>query len=299
MVKPKVETLKEKLKKKKPLKQKQSQSQSITVNVSSQKRQKTTTGSGVAQRGSKMLTANQSLLVPTVLGLQSANNAQLLNSLQTSLTQLYNKHQTASTAPLVSSSQGFRPPSLLLPPSESPIEAPIVRPLITRPREPRRVEFANTRIEEPPPENPLLITNDTIGLKYTEKGKIDKRSKAYKSLPPEEKQALIETSKKRPSKPKVVESTDLFEITPVVRKGKEVSVVNLRDSEMEFTPAVKQKPKPKETVVSNLINNSKLHGTTTMTPTPAFSSNNLASALKAPEESETDYGNDITSEIDI
>ncbi len=71
------------VKSKKPkLKQKQSQSQSVVVNIGTPRRKKV-----LQQQPTQKNSIASTAAIPPYLGLQSANNAQLLNSFQTTLTQ--------------------------------------------------------------------------------------------------------------------------------------------------------------------------------------------------------------------
>ena len=108
---------------------KQKQSQKVVVNINTEKRKKRSKPRQKQEAKPVQPSQTISQAFP-YLGLQSANNAQLLNSLQNSLNILYAKNKTATVAP---------PPSfataLATPPAPAPVPVTVSAP-ITLPRPP-------------------------------------------------------------------------------------------------------------------------------------------------------------------
>jgi len=136
------------MKKKEKTKQKQSQRQSVIVNIKTEapRQSREPSTKSKEQEKSKLQKPpkptkpyTQPQTIP-YLGLQSANNAQLLNSLQTSLAAIYRSNQsnafsqatpTPAPTPMPTPAPISRP--LLMPPIPAPTPAPISRPLIIPP----------------------------------------------------------------------------------------------------------------------------------------------------------------------
>lgn len=338
--------------KKSKQKQKQSQSQSVVVNIATPRRRKKATNNNNKQQQSSAVTQQQQQqqAIP-YLGLQSANNAQLLNTLQTSLTQLYhqqNKQKQLFTAPALPATQGYQSTSLLPPAPQptTPQAQPVLLPqtpqaeTIPKPATAKRslfsVRFASNKETTPPPpgsreplpppealislaskDNKNIAKSAENGLKYNKDGSIDKRSKAFKSLPENERgQLVLEETMNRPIRARPVKDNgddselDTIAIIPkkVKRSGKTnptqliISDAKVEDLTPEYTAAK----------VAGALNGHKIHGHTDMKPeSSTFKQNNVwAFANNANKvfpaeppfkmiDTDTEYGNDITSEIEI
>lgn len=145
-------------KQKQKQKQKQSQVQNVVVNVGYKRRSSNKEKSQQQSVVSKQAIPQQQAL--PYLGLQSANNAQLLNSLQASLTALYsqhNKQQQLLTAPPLPATQGFQRPKMV-PPSEAP---PTLLPP-PPPTTPKRNSTLSQKPAPPPPQTSYNATQKSV-----------------------------------------------------------------------------------------------------------------------------------------
>jgi hypothetical protein len=113
---------------------KQKQSQKVIVNINTEKRRKRSKPRQ-KQEAKPVQPAQPVSQSFSYLGLQSANNAQLLNSLQNSLNILYAKNKTATVAPPPSFATALAPPALIppAPASEKIISSPTMLPKAAAP----------------------------------------------------------------------------------------------------------------------------------------------------------------------
>lgn len=331
-------------------KQKQSQSQTVVVNVGTQKRRKKSASS----QQMSQLNPRATTVIPSYLGLQTANNAQLLNSLQTSLTQLYNqqnKQKQLFTAPPLPETLGFQSTNLLPPPTpqaqqivappptntlppETPDftqQAPTAAPKSTKSRSNMFVRFmgrespSNPLGSQPlPPPDPLVTLSnkdkkDIPGLKYTNKGTIDRRTKEYRRLSQEEKEDLDyeETMNKPPVKARAVAITDsndpLLEAkVTLARKVKKSGGSDSAATKLVMADDADEESSNYTTRdVPSIVSSNKIYGHTDMKPQSGYQHNPTIWKFKgmntkvfpeasAPDaETDTDYGNDITTDITV
>jgi hypothetical protein len=314
------------MKKKEKTKQKQSQrqSQNVIVNVKTEapkQRRKRSTKSKGQEESKPSKPSSQAQTIP-YLGLQSANNAQLLNSLQTSLAAIYRGNQsntfsqaTAPTpvptpapisrpllmAPETPTARTNTPLMITMPPSKPLLSAvetrtPSLKPPPLRitdaelmppppPRppkaapltNPKNVAFKNVSVEtvntdtesefEKPKrktakdvktgrivEEITPVTIEQFGLTYNKDGTINQKSKAFRSLPPEKQQDLLDS---------------------------QALSIRTKEREKKLTP-VKEKEK---NLVENII---KEHKTHTKTEIVEPKMTNEITTFLNPEESEVD-----------
>jgi hypothetical protein len=124
---------------------KQKQSQKVVVNINTEKRKKRSKPRQKQEAKPVQPAQTISQAFP-YLGLQSANNAQLLNSLQNSLNILYAKNKSGVTAPTPASGLGFT--TALAPAAPVPVPVTVSAP-ITLPKPP---------VVTTPPTAPVPVT---------------------------------------------------------------------------------------------------------------------------------------------
>lgn len=210
--------------KKDNIKQKQSQVQKVVVNVVQPKRRtnkRRATQKVTARQPTQQAQISQSI---PYLGLQSANNAQLLNSLQATLSTLYTAHTNKNkllSAPETSATQHFgttvmptltppAPPAppMLVPPTPAPPNQPpqqLMPPPPPSPEQRRKkkktklvIDDASTdelveppqatRVTTPPP--PAKLDIASLGVRFNQDGTVRKRGAEWASLSPEQKEAI-------------------------------------------------------------------------------------------------------------
>lgn len=197
-------------------KQKQQQTQKVVINIDTKKRkQKKRAPRGVSTKQIQpQQVQTQSIpSIPTYLGLQTANNAQLLNSLTNTINTIFKAQQkpeftrTISTEPIVS--------------------VPVVS------------KVPEASVEKSIPK----AVKKELSL-YTNKGNLDKRSKAFRDLPPEEKDRLIlnETMNKPKRARKVKEPIDLGEEADI--EGERITKI-IKSQKLHDTTRMVAEPLPK------------------------------------------------------
>jgi hypothetical protein len=323
-----------KKKQKQKQKQKQQQSQNVVVNIGSTQRRKRDAQQSSQQQPTRQQQQQQSI---PYLGLQSANNAQLLQSLQTTLTALYGKNnKIPQQAPI------YQTPSLPLPqqapepepepeqqiqlPSAPPASTPVAQPIISNKRQifsklpqaqvletpsapPQKSIvrfFETTRKPQPPPATTPLPPPDALvgllskeyDLDYNKNGTIKQTTAKFTRLPKDVQMALIqEQSLNKPAKAKAVTEK-------TTRKRSTQQTLEYEDEkEDDNADYYLDQPIGGKNKVKNLVNYHKTHGHTEMKPVaqakPFQGIFSFANKV-APSVEETDYENDpITTDIDI
>ena len=214
-------------------KQEQKQEQKVVINIDSKKRkQKRRAPRGVSTKQIKpQQVQTQSIpSIPTYLGLQTANNAQLLNSLNNTINTIFKAQQKPEFTRTISTE-------------------PIVSPQVV------------SKVTEAIVEKSIPSAAKKEASLYTDKGKLDKRSKAFRDLPLEERDKLVleETMNKPKRARKVKETLDT---------GGEADMEGER--------------------ITKIIKSQKLHDTTRMVAEPIPKPFKGVSALNLSTEEEED-----------
>lgn len=242
---------------------KQKQSQKVVVNINTEKRKKRSK-QRQKQEAKPVQPAQTISQAFPYLGLQSANNAQLLNSLQNSLNMLYAKTKTATVAPPPSFATALTPPPAatvaaptpiptptLAPapapiltrpppppiPTPAPAPPPSAAPVYPRPRPPQRVQLDEEPARARPVREPVAQVTGAVRGSYdldtNKDGTVRKRGDKWKALPQEVRDLIIEEElSAKPVKAKLIKSeesdaTDAEVVKRKPRKKKEPEMLDV------------------------------------------------------------------------
>jgi hypothetical protein len=298
------------MKKKEKTKQKQSQRQSVIVNIKTEapkQRRKRSTKSKGQEESKPSKSSSQPQTIP-YLGLQSANNAQLLNSLQTSLAAIYRANQsnafsqatpTPTPTPMLTPAPISRP--LLMPPI--PESKPLLSAVETRKLRPPPLQITNAELMPPPPSRlpkaPPLTNPKNVAFKNVSVETVNTDTESEFEKPKRKTAKDLKTG--RIVEEITPETIDKFGLTykkdgTINKKSKawknltpaqqqdilDSQALSLRTKEREekLTPV-----KEKETILENII---KEHKTHTKTEIVQPKQTNEITTFLNPEESEVD-----------
>jgi hypothetical protein len=258
---------------------KQKQSQKVIVNINTEKKKKRSKPRQ-RQEAKPVQPAQTISQAFPYLGLQSANNAQLLNSLQNSLNMLYAKTKTATVAPPPSFATALATPPAPAPvaaptpiptptlapapapiltrpppppiPTPAPAPPPSAAPVYPRPRPPQRIPAEEPAIARPSREPVAQVTGAVRGsydLDTNKDGTVRKRGDKWKALPQEVRDLIIEEElSAKPVKAKLIkdeEDTDAEVVQKKTRRKKQPENIEVDNSIPIEDTNVKEAPKEK------------------------------------------------------
>ncbi len=281
---------------------KQKQSQKVVVNINTEKRKKRSKPRQ-KQEGKPVQPAQTISQAFPYLGLQSANNAQLLNSLQNSLNILYAKTKTATVAPPASFATALTPPPAatvaapapaLAPapiltrpvpaplPTPAPAPPPSAAPVYPRPRPPQRVQLDEEPARARPVREPVAQVTGAVRGSYdldtNKDGTVRKRGDKWKALPQEVRDLIIEEElSAKPVKAKLIKSeesdtTDAEVVQRKTRKKKQPEMLDVDKTIPIEDTNIKEAPKAKFNEEANKVEKAilshALHTKTEIKPEP-------------------------------
>jgi hypothetical protein len=254
---------------------KQKQSQKVVVNINTEKRKKRSKPRQ-KQEAKPAQTISQAF---PYLGLQSANNAQLLNSLQNSLNMLYAKTKTATVAPPPSFATALATPPVAAPapvpapaptltrpppaPTPTPAPPPSAAPVYPRPRPPQRIQLDEEPAIARPVREPVAQVTGAVRGSYdldtNKDGTVKKRGDKWKALPQEVRDLIIqEELSARPVKAKLIKDEDTnIKEAPKAKFNEEANKVEKAILSHALHTKTEIKPEPPPKTLLSLLPGSK------------------------------------------
>jgi hypothetical protein len=213
-------------------------------------------------------------------------------------------------APPVTVPRTPAPPSLIEPATPQAEFIPVGQPAQRR----QTVQFADERARTPlPPPAPLVnLLVREHNLTYNKDGTVKQRSKEWNKLPQDIKETIL-AGQQKPARAKLIKET---ETEPVMLDDTNVQLVTNKRKKKPVELTINESEEENDLVsesfksarVPKVMEGHKIHGHTEIKPQSHHQQKSFLGLFPtasnkiiptAGEETDTDYGNDITSEIEI